>query len=431
MQQQRKSSIHIIASSPAALLHNERVFSVDYAIDSEDKNAYKRIRSPREYRSAAIKDYTSNTGQKYQKRAAPIREAVINLLPHHTLNDVQQVANMLQEKYNIEPLHLSIHNDEGHVVNNEKIYNHHAHIVLGWHDFDTHKSVKLNRTQMKRMQTDVAKVLRMERGKENSNRVRLNHQQYKEAMRLVEEKTGPLLLTIDELKSVVKELREELKTEKAKRPQYAALEQFKKEIERQIAAGDLVTRERFDEEIDALREQLALKDARIKELQSAAAAAPSPFDLEAALAATAAEKRKREEAERRASAAEKKTKEIYAAAKKALSKKNEQIAALQAKITRLKNDLLRAQKHFAAASTASMQQRQAQRRIHNLQDQLKNFTEFQNEEIDQTLESVNKTIEDNSKIKTLDDVRDAFKAFVEERGLEDVLNLHLPHQIEP
>lgn len=385
---ERKSSIHIIKSSPAALIHNERVYAVDYAIDDDSRNFYSRIRSPRQYRNAAIKDYTDDTGQKYQKVAAPIREGVINLLPHHTIEDVKRLAKMLHDKYGIEPLHIAIHNDEGHIVDGEKIYNHHAHIVFGWHDFITHRSVKLTPMQMRKMQDDVAKHLGMQRGKVGSERRRLNNWEYKEAMAMVNEATAPLLLTIDEMKEAVNELRDELKAEKAKRPQYAALEQFKKDIEAQMEAGDLITREKFEEETAKLRaeleeqiEQLRQKDEEIEQLKAQVVAAPAP-DYVAALEADRKKKKELEERRRRDKEAAKKL-AIAAGIENAADKDTDRINPasvmnavadyLPKIISRLKHleaQIRQTEKHQEAAAANQMQQRQAERRIERLEAQL-------------------------------------------------------------
>lgn len=60
---------------------------------------------------------------------------------------------------------------------------------------------------MRKLQTDVANCLGMERGEENSQKVRLDHRQYKRAMQEVEEKTKELQRELKEVKQENTELK--------------------------------------------------------------------------------------------------------------------------------------------------------------------------------------------------------------------------------
>jgi len=128
------------------------------------------------------------SGRKLQKNAVPIREGLVNLNGHHTMQDLKVLADELHVKFGIECFQIHIHRDEG--VSKDKL-NYHAHMVFSWQDLNTGKTLKLHRHHMSKIQTVVASALGMERGelRENSNRERLEVIEYKaqqEELRLQE-----------------------------------------------------------------------------------------------------------------------------------------------------------------------------------------------------------------------------------------------------
>ena len=195
------SSINIQPSSGNAIIHNERIFDVAYALKNDDVNEYHRIASISETRKAIYEDYKLNHGRKLNTKATPIREAVVNLNENHTMEDLKKLSEMLDKDYQMKVLHIAIHKDEGHIdkTGEEKI-NYHAHIVFSNYDFDKHITIKRDKDVMRKLQTDVANCLGMERGEENSQKVRLDHRQYKRAMQEVEEKTKELQRELKEVK---------------------------------------------------------------------------------------------------------------------------------------------------------------------------------------------------------------------------------------
>ena len=195
------SSINIQPSSGNAIIHNERIFDVAYALKNDDVNEYHRIASISETRKAIYEDYKLNHGRKLNTKATPIREAVVNLNENHTMEDLKKLSEMLDKDYQMKVLHIAIHRDEGHIdkTGEEKI-NYHAHIVFSNYDFDKHITIKRDKDVMRKLQTDVANCLGMERGEENSQKVRLDHRQYKRAMQEVEEKTKELQRELKEVK---------------------------------------------------------------------------------------------------------------------------------------------------------------------------------------------------------------------------------------
>ena len=195
------SSINIQPSSGNAIIHNERIFDVAYALKNDDVNEYHRIASISETRKAIYEDYKLHHGRKLNTKATPIREAVVNLNENHTMEDLKKLSEMLDKDYQMKVLHIAIHRDEGHIdkTGEEKI-NYHAHIVFSNYDFDKHITIKRDKDVMRKLQTDVANCLGMERGEENSQKVRLDHRQYKRAMQEVEEKTKELQRELKEVK---------------------------------------------------------------------------------------------------------------------------------------------------------------------------------------------------------------------------------------
>jgi len=184
------SSINIKPASHNPTLHNHRVFDVAYAIKDESVNEYLSIESITQKRKFIYEDYKNFHKQKMQKKATPIREGVVNLNAEHTMQDVQNLCKVLEKKYGIKALDISIHRDEGHIDKDGKeVLNLHAHIVFQWYNEKTHTSCKISPTQMKQMQTLTAETLNMKRGEIDSKKVRLSHQQYKRTMQEVEKKT--------------------------------------------------------------------------------------------------------------------------------------------------------------------------------------------------------------------------------------------------
>ena len=118
-------------------------------------------------------------------------EAVLNLNANHTEKDVERVVQHIAKTLNIIPVAIAIHRDEGHL--NERgrpVYNYHAHL-----NFITVKDGRQNwRNEyikpqtLRQLQTDVAELLGMERGKDKRETQveRLDHKQFKAAAKAKE-----------------------------------------------------------------------------------------------------------------------------------------------------------------------------------------------------------------------------------------------------
>ncbi|MEA2019790.1 MAG: hypothetical protein U9N59_15230, partial [Campylobacterota bacterium] len=226
---ERKSSINIKSCDETAALHNERVFAPDYLITESNIEVLDFDCNITKMKDKIINDYeaTNRKGQyhKWQEKSVPIVEAVVNTKADTTMEELEQVKTMLMTEFGLDTMNISNHKDEGHfVITDDKTgyeyvvkrkdnknfvrrddgssvsykhtdedgkgievygklkreYNHHAHFIINKYDFNTHKMVRLDKTDMIKMQTRVAEVLGMERGRFNSKAERLDHHKYTE-----------------------------------------------------------------------------------------------------------------------------------------------------------------------------------------------------------------------------------------------------------
>lgn len=96
---------------------------------------------------------------------SPIREGVCPIKPTTQIKDFDPFIVWLRAK-GLEVIRIDIHHDEGAIdfFTNERIYNHHAHIIVDWVNHATGKTRKLDKKDTSEMQTNLAKALQMERG---------------------------------------------------------------------------------------------------------------------------------------------------------------------------------------------------------------------------------------------------------------------------
>ena len=116
-------------------------------------------------------------------------EAVVNLEGRHSLEDLQPVMKLLQEKYHLTPTSVAIHRDEGYYdeLHGTIKYNYHAHIPC--YTVYQGKSVMrtIGRKQLSDMQTEVADLLGMQRGQINSTAKRLEQSEYRRLAKVKQE----------------------------------------------------------------------------------------------------------------------------------------------------------------------------------------------------------------------------------------------------
>jgi predicted DNA binding CopG/RHH family protein len=159
------SSINVQGVKGGSEQHNEREKDLDYVKKelSHLNSSYKTC-TVAEAKVATEKLYVEKVGQKLQEKTALVREGVLLVENHHTIEDLKNLGVKLEEAFGIKTLQIYIHKDEGHTIDGKWKPNLHAHMVFDWQDKQTGKSIKLGRQQMSQMQTITAESLGMERG---------------------------------------------------------------------------------------------------------------------------------------------------------------------------------------------------------------------------------------------------------------------------
>ncbi len=300
-----ESSIHFDKSKPNWEQHMFRKSDKlpSYLLAPEDRQ------KENEYQEPTLKDIDLFNSEmellkgrgKRPKLENCLREAVVNLNENHTLADVKKVAELCEKTFGIKCTCIAIHHDEGYKDELGNIhFNHHAH--LHFFTMQNGKQMwQLGKTKrlMSKLQTDVAKILGMKRGKENSKAQRLEHKQYKAVIKEKEmllkkikqlskkrsKATKNALSYRRQKKELMKELKKlELRLEKPtlfdsvknflnqpKEPKVIPRSMTSDEIKRTDVYQDLL--QKFNalntakEQITDLQNELSLKNKKIEELK--------------------------------------------------------------------------------------------------------------------------------------------------------------------
>ena len=186
-----KSSINFQKATAHWEKHNARQDEPSYLLPPEfrKQNYFWRAElSPQEIFKAEHSKCSKGKRPRFENSHW---EAVLNLNANHTEKDVERVVQHIAKTLNIIPVAIAIHRDEGHL--NERghpVYNYHAHL-----NFITVKDGRQNwRNEyikpqtLRQLQTDVAELLGMERGKDKRETQveRLDHKQFKAAAKAKE-----------------------------------------------------------------------------------------------------------------------------------------------------------------------------------------------------------------------------------------------------
>lgn len=186
-----KSFIKIKPVTSNSETHNTRKIEPKYLIDTSANNISFADMSINEKRKELELLVKEKTGRAMQKKATPIREAVILLPDNNNALNVAALDNLskeLEKQYGIKTFQTHIHNDEGHINDKgEKKYNYHAHMVFDWIDHKTGKSLKLDKEDLSNIQTLTAEALEMERGLKGSKSLSLNHHEYRGFLKIKDE----------------------------------------------------------------------------------------------------------------------------------------------------------------------------------------------------------------------------------------------------
>ena len=209
-----KSSINFQKSKGHSYDHNFRKDEPNYLLKAENRleNFYwQNERTAREIFNDELKEYGAKKGKRPRFENSHW-EAVLNLNKNHTLEDVQKVAEYIEQKFNITCATIAVHRDEGHYKNDKPQHNFHAHIT-----FVTYKDgqqnwrkEKIKPSDLAKLQTEVAEILQMERGQENSEAERLSHRQYKKAAQQKEQLEAEIL-TLKERNAILEQARKDSK----------------------------------------------------------------------------------------------------------------------------------------------------------------------------------------------------------------------------
>ena len=177
-----KASINFQKTKHNSVAETTREFEAHYLLPKEHRKQnefWSCGKSDSQVFEAELQKATRKGG-RVPKEENSLWEAVLNLNANHNLEDVQRVAKLIEEKFNITCSRIAVHKDEGHINERGIVeYNLHAHI-----NFVTYKDGKQNWRRehitpqnLSQLQTDIAQTLNMTRGKEGSEAVRLGHRQ--------------------------------------------------------------------------------------------------------------------------------------------------------------------------------------------------------------------------------------------------------------
>lgn len=203
------SSIHFEKSKDNNVEHNDRTHKPSYLKGT----SFECNRSCDDARilynalfNKAVYNYTKRTNQKPQFKEENLRwSAVVNIKSDTTMQDLEKLSDFLNKKYGWQCYQIAIHKDEGTPLfedlqktkpkldkNGNQVYkvNLHAHLeflMLNENGITAFKKSDFGVKKMRELQTEVADLLGMERGQENSKAKRLNHQQYKQEQERINE----------------------------------------------------------------------------------------------------------------------------------------------------------------------------------------------------------------------------------------------------
>ena len=209
-----KSSINFQKSKGHSFDHNFRKDEPNYLLKAENRleNFYwQNERTAREIFNDELKEYGAKKGKRPRFENSHW-EAVLNLNKNHTLEDVQKVAEYIEQKFNITCATIAVHRDEGHYKNDKPQYNFHAHITFvtvkdGQQNW---RKEKIKPADLAKLQTAIAEILQMERGQENSEAKRLSHRQYKQVAQKKEQLEAEIL-TLKERNAILEQARKDSK----------------------------------------------------------------------------------------------------------------------------------------------------------------------------------------------------------------------------
>lgn len=219
-----KSSVNFQKTKPNSVAETTRDFEAKYLLEKKyrQENSYWNCgKSDREIydEQRAIYDKVKTGRGKRPSYENCVWEAVVNFNAEHTLEDMKKVSEHIAKKFNIIPTRIAMHRDEGHLNSNgEVVYNYHAHLnFVTLKDAQQNWTVSKTKHKLSELQTEVAEILKMERGEFKSEAKRLDHKQYRaeaKARERREQEKQELTQELKTSKEKNKELEQELLSEK-------------------------------------------------------------------------------------------------------------------------------------------------------------------------------------------------------------------------
>ena len=254
------SSINFKKSISINTEHNDRTLAPNYLIDKEkgaecNRSAEKARELKNQIINEAKETYQNQVKQKFQAKSFEW-SAVVNIKPGTTMQDLENLAKHFNDKYGFQCYQIAIHRDEGHKNTKGEIeINQHAHMEFITLDKETGKqNFKMrdfSKQKMREIQTEVAEILQMERGKDKrlTGAKRIEPRKYAQ---LKEQEKAAIKETKIKVAKQIKELKTELEAEiLSKKEIKEQFEAFRKEN-----AGQGLAKEFFRELSEEKKKQL-------------------------------------------------------------------------------------------------------------------------------------------------------------------------------
>ena len=282
------SSIHIEAGASGYFAHNSRESKTVNSIFDDEKNfcsctnaqAFETYKNELAKRTEAYKENFGRT--KLHSKTITHLSAIVNFNKEHSPKDIKKICDYLENKFDTKVIQYAMHRDEGHISENgEKIKNYHAHIeFMGLDSKGNSVRRKLDKKALIELQSDVANILEMQRGKnytelKEKRPKRLDTYEFK---KVKENESKLILASKEQLKEANNQLRTFMKDNGAGRQDYAELEKEKKILEEQLKAKELTQdgllkkfkeiQDKFLKEKEHLKSIIEIKELDIIELQN-------------------------------------------------------------------------------------------------------------------------------------------------------------------
>lgn len=189
----RGSSINIQAGKGSNFAESSREFEPRYLLPQEHRLSNQLLVTADQARAVLANEiaarsarYRERTGQRIQSKTTTHFSAVVNLDAHHGIEDVQRIADHLEQTLGTKVVQIAVHRDEGHMGEDGRPeYNWHAHLeFVGLDEQGASIARKMNRHYLRDLQAFTAKTLNMSYTPltdQERPRKRLEHREFRES----------------------------------------------------------------------------------------------------------------------------------------------------------------------------------------------------------------------------------------------------------